>query len=514
MNRSSDFARITSMLALMAGGWIAGFAVPVHCQEAQRFEPRAKAQLTAASWVFTGNLNTARSGHTATLLPNGKVLVVGGDNNGNILDSADLYDPTTGMWSLTGRLNAAHTGHTATLLPNGQVLVVGGVNIVNVLDNAELYDPSANTWSRTSSPTTYRFDHTATLLQTGKVLVAGGAYGGFVEVAALYDPATSTWSNGGNLITPRALHQATLLQDGRVLVMGGTHDADFSEDLSSAEIYDPISGTWSGTGELNYARSEHTATLLPDGKVMAAGGANVVAELFDPATSRWSATGSLDAGRISQTGTLLPDGRVLVTGGLRPFSPIPVTLDSAELYDRSAGHWEYTSNLNTARSGHTATLLPNGQVLVVAGGNAQGVLGSAELYGQALAPGTIGPGFTGAWYDPAQSGQGIFVQILFDQRFYAAWFAFNPAGTQQAWFTGVGTYSGNTATITAVEQPTGGRWIPNFDPNQIVRNAWGTLTFTFTDCDHGRVDFNSVIGYGAGSMNLTRLTQPAGLTCP
>jgi hypothetical protein len=126
----------------------------------------------------------------------------------------------------------------------------------------------------------------------------------------------------------------------------------------------------------------------------------------------------------------------------------------------------------------------------------------------------IGPGITGSWYDPAQSGHGLLIEVLPDNRFYAAWFAFNPAGTQQAWFTGVGSYSGNTATITSVEQPAGGRWIPNFDPSQIVRNAWGTLTFTFTDCNHGTVNFNSMIGYGTGSMNLTRLTLPAGLSCP
>jgi len=126
----------------------------------------------------------------------------------------------------------------------------------------------------------------------------------------------------------------------------------------------------------------------------------------------------------------------------------------------------------------------------------------------------IGPGFTGAWYDPNQSGHGLFIEVLPENRFYVAWFAFNPAGTEQAWFTGVGTYSGNSATITQVEQPTGGRWIPNFDPTQIARNRWGTLTFTFIDCNHGTVEFNSMGDFGTGSMNLTRLTQPGGLTCP
>jgi plastocyanin len=131
------------------------------------------------------------------------------------------------------------------------------------------------------------------------------------------------------------------------------------------------------------------------------------------------------------------------------------------------------------------------------------------------APGfAIDPGITGAWYDPNQSGHGLFVEILPDNRFYASWFAFNPAGTEQSWFTGVGTYTANTAIITEMQMPTGGRWIPNFNPDQIVRNAWGTLSFVFTDCNHGTLTFNSVAGYGTGSMNLTRLTQPAGLTCP
>jgi hypothetical protein len=106
------------------------------------------------------------------------------------------------------------------------------------------------------------------------------------------------------------------------------------------------------------------------------------------------------------------------------------------------------------------------------------------------------------------------LEVLPGNRLLAMWFAFNPAGDQQSWFGGVGTYSGNTATITGATLPSGGRWIPNFNENTIVENPWGTLTFTFTDCNNGRVDFNSVFGYGSGSMNLTRLTLPAGLTCP
>ena len=126
----------------------------------------------------------------------------------------------------------------------------------------------------------------------------------------------------------------------------------------------------------------------------------------------------------------------------------------------------------------------------------------------------ITPGITGAWYDAQQSGHGLFLEVLPPNNLLAFWFTFSPDGTQQSWFGGVGTYSGNTATV----QPaltTGGRWIPNFDASKVVNNAWGTLTFTFTDCNTGRVDFTSTYpGYGSNHMTLTRLTMPAGLTCP
>jgi plastocyanin len=126
----------------------------------------------------------------------------------------------------------------------------------------------------------------------------------------------------------------------------------------------------------------------------------------------------------------------------------------------------------------------------------------------------ITPGFTGAWYDPQQSGHGLFLEVLTENRILAWWFTFSPDGTQQSWFGNVGAIDGDTATVAAV-QTEGGRWIPNFDHANVTQPPWGTLTFTFTDCNHGRVDFSSsVAGYGEGHMDLTRLTQPAGLACP
>jgi plastocyanin len=123
--------------------------------------------------------------------------------------------------------------------------------------------------------------------------------------------------------------------------------------------------------------------------------------------------------------------------------------------------------------------------------------------------------FSGAWYDPTQSGHGILVEVLPNNQFLAFWFTFNPDGTQQSWFGNVGAIdpATNTASVAAL-QTQGGQWIPNFDPAHVTQPPWGTLTFTFSDCGHGRVDFTSVAtGYGTGHMDLTRLTQPAGLSC-
>lgn len=125
----------------------------------------------------------------------------------------------------------------------------------------------------------------------------------------------------------------------------------------------------------------------------------------------------------------------------------------------------------------------------------------------------IAPGITGAWFDPAQDGHGLFLEVLSRNRFLAWWFAFDPADGEQAWFFGVGSYQGATASITQAQRITGGRWIPHFDPARLAIDQWGSLDFTFTDCNHGRVDFNAVAGFGSGSMHLTRLTLPSGLSC-
>ena len=214
--------------------------------------------------------------------------------------------------------------------------------------------------------------------------------------------------------------------------------------LSSAELYDPASGTWTTTGSLDYARADHTATLLPDGKVLVAGGMGrsfASAELYDPASGTWTATGSLKSHAVSHTATLLPNGKVLVAGGvqtvatlrarsstIQPAGPgrspaaspphaiitrrrccptarcssqaerqLRLLLASAELYDPASGTWTATGSLATARYFHTATLLPNGKVLVAGGDNTGGWLGSAELY-------DVGLGFSSHWQPEIAAG--------------------------------------------------------------------------------------------------------------
>ena len=352
----------------------------------------------AAAFRPTGAMRAARDGHTATLLPNGKVLVAGGGvMTANELASAELYDPQTATWTVTGSMHTTRWGHTATLLTNGLVLVAGGSQEVGA-PYAELYNPATETWTGTVPMTRYRFFHTATLLRNGQVLLAGGDSTG--ASAELYDPLTGTWAPTGPMTELRFWHSATLLPDGRVLVAGGNdYTGDFYDVSYTAELYDPVTRTWTPTGEMEDNRAQHTATLLTNGLVLVAGGwqpggfgqsALPWAELYDPATETWTDTGSMVSsspavgliGRFAHTATLLPDGSVLITGGefRGGFAP-PGSLYFAELYDPVQGIWKTTERMLTNREYHTATLLPSGEVLVAGGyfAGSDSDLSSAEL---------------------------------------------------------------------------------------------------------------------------------------
>lgn len=296
----------------------------------------------ANTWLIS--TMTARTAHTATLLPNGRVLVVGGTTGANALASAELYDSTTKTWSEAGNLNTARFAHTAILLPNGKVLVVGGGHSANVHASAELYDPAINHWSNTvGSLITARYNHTATLLPNGKVLVVGGrdSGNGALFASELYDPASNIWSSASDDVFPdtRYGHTATLLPNGKVLVAGGRNILW----LSSTVLYNPSNQTWSAIPNMNAPRSGFTATLLPNGQVLAAGGLKAEGSLsttddrYDPMINTWISGSGLSTGRYFHTATLLPNGKVLVAGGYDD-SSAPVSYPaSAESYDSGLG---------------------------------------------------------------------------------------------------------------------------------------------------------------------------------
>lgn len=362
-------------------------------------------QARSAGFENTGNVAQARAFHTATLLADGRVLVAGGETNGTFasaIGSAELYDAASRSWSTTGSLISSRTYHTATLLPSGKVLVAGGQNSSGDLASAELYDPATGTSTPTGSLSVPRRWHTATLLPSGKVLVAGGLQFGsgasynVHSSVELYDPVTGIWTLTGSLGTARGTHTATLLPSGKVLVAGGRprfSGQNGNPRITSAELYDPDTGIWTPTGSLHTGRSDYTATLMPNGEVLAAAGFSdgselFSAEIYNPETGLWRATGNLSKRRGLHTAILLPNQKVVIAGGFI-FDFLFDSLGSAELYDPATGTWMTTGGLVTRREGHTATLLPDGTVLIAAGRTRDDVSGlryltSAELYVNAV----------------------------------------------------------------------------------------------------------------------------------
>jgi hypothetical protein len=370
---------------------------------------------TSGRFTATSNLRVGSAAHTAILLPDGNILVAGAGQPGadDLLysfSSAELLTPS-GEVSSTGNLTTAREFHTATLLPNGKVLITGGnvfassllpgyseftipisdyYAVLPATSSAELYDPGVGKSMDAGNMSAIRTGHTATLLADGRVLIFGGDVSG-APSAEIYDPAQGKFAPLPRPMSSRSGHTATLLSSGKVLIAGGRNS---SGNSATAEIFDPVTNSFRAVGSMAEPRVNHTATVLPNGKVLVAGGGvgsiagsgtdlniapqqvlvslSSTAELFDPQTETFTPTGTMSSPRSSHTATLLPDGTVLLCGGASAWSPAspPVSYPSnntAEIYDPVTGTFRSIGAMNAGKYWHTATLLPNGAVMLIGG---------------------------------------------------------------------------------------------------------------------------------------------------
>ncbi len=320
-----------------------------------------------------GIMGSARAAHTSTALPDGRVLLAGGMARGEgTAAGAEIFVAASGTFLPTGPMRTPRHSHTATILSDGKVLLTGGYSAQGeYLRSAELYDASTGTFELIGTMGSARADHLAVPLHDGRVLIIGGVSTGwtFLSSAEIYDPATTTFAPTGAMTSARESHAAVRLDDGRVLVVGGHEGRRSAIRLhSSAEIYDPSTGTFSEAGEMTIRRHKHDALLLPDGRALITGGADEhdsrgvysSVELYDPRTRKFQAASSMRMPRYKHRGTsvVLSDGRVLLAGGATRAEVYDPQTDSSSLVEgeaRLAGQFSATA------------LLPDGRVFINGG---------------------------------------------------------------------------------------------------------------------------------------------------
>jgi Galactose oxidase, central domain/Kelch motif len=323
--------------------------------------------LRAGSVTPAAPMLEPRSGQTATLLPDGKVLIAGGmRRNQDFYRSAEIYDPATGKFHLTGEMSLGRVGHIAVLLRSGKVLIAGGWVGVGGTDSAELYDPTTGKFSGIARMTVRRGRPSATLLNDGDVLIAGGEERDNESVASaeIFHVKTLSFQPTSSMHHARISHTATLLRDGRVLIAGG-----YAEGVSSsAELFDPQTGAFTETGSLAAARCKHTAGLLPDGRVLVAGGSDSrgwngtlgSAEIYDPGSGKFTTASSMNDSRfkLPDEAVQLLSGKLLVAGGSR----------DVEVFDPATGKFSVASGqMNDKWHYLSETKLRDGSVLLAGG---------------------------------------------------------------------------------------------------------------------------------------------------
>ncbi len=340
-----------------------------------------------AAAVPAGALAQGRIWHTASLLPGGCVLVVGGMDprppDAFSFPSAELWDPACRCFQPAGELIRGRLSHTATALADGRVLVTGGRVVLGPSNSApeaqpsvEIWDPASRTFSRAGAMSEGRSHHTATLLDSGDVLIIGESG------AEVWNPATGAFSGAGTLIAPRSVHTSTLLPDGRVLVIGGytPNGVGHRSNAPTAELWNPRTLAFEPAGVAFNARTGHTATVLRDGRVLVVGGVGGdgqpvrAAEVWDPGSRSFAVVG-LSASQLgSHTAAMLADGRVLLIGSIFDEEDT-----GTQVFDPGEGAFSRAGSPIDPRNVHTATQLPDGRILLIGGFGAGETLTRAEL---------------------------------------------------------------------------------------------------------------------------------------
>lgn len=318
-----------------------------------------------------GQLTTARAAHAAILMDDGQVLITGGfQTGGGSHSSVEVFDPSSGTLRTISGLNLPRAGHTATRLPDGKVLIAGGYD-GNYLQSTEIFDPKTGRFSSGPLMTMPRSEHTATTLADGRILIAGGVGTGwtFLAEAEIYDPEAGRFTAVGKMSTPRESHTATLLTDGRILITGGHNDRRAAMTVfASTEVFDPAKKAFEPAGNMTIKRHKHAAVRLADGRVLIVGGSDErdsrgaysSLEIFDPQTGKFKVAGEMSSSRYKLNGAvvLLPNGKVLIAGGS----------DGAEVFDPATGKTTATAGgFGSHRLFATATALADGRALIIGG---------------------------------------------------------------------------------------------------------------------------------------------------
>ena len=323
--------------------------------------------IRAGKIIEAGHMLKARSGHTATLLPDGRVLIVGGMvRNHEFLDSAEIYDPMKATFTPTGSMHSRRVGHSAALLHDGRVLIIGGW-VGGTTNLAEIYDPKAGRFAAAGAMNERRAGATATTLPDGRVLITGGGADDdrIGQTAELFDPGTMKFTSVMAMHNGRTEHTATLLDDGTVLITGGMDD---NHVVASAELFDPTTNRFALVAPMHSARYKHTAQRLEDGRVLIAGGADdrdwkgtlAEAETYVPLKRAFTPITAMTEKRfkLDHQSALLPDGSVLIAGGSA----------MADVFNPKRSVFEpLDSGTGTPQWFMTETSLKNGEVLLLGG---------------------------------------------------------------------------------------------------------------------------------------------------